>query len=230
MSASFHVPRRWYGLDGPTALLEASMGVLETPPCPPDPHGPLLFAAIRAADVPAFLLVAKSFARAIERGRFAVLEDGSLTGEDRALLAHHCGDPQILMGRADNAPFPSILEWQGIAALLGRHETCYRIYLDMGRVALDAPSEVRDAIGRNRGFRGPGSEGTLGIPAMGANLNDAAILLPRIPADIHKQPEGARAIAAMLVEQGTGAKVLDAPLGTELTEDSAREAIAVLLA
>ena len=230
MSAHMHLPRRWHGPDGPTPLLEAMVDVLATPPCPADPNGPLLFATIGTADIPAYLLTAKSAARVLGRGRFAVLDDGTLTGEDRGLLAHHCADPQIMLGRADNAPFPSIRAWQGLTALLGRHETSYRILLDLSRVTLDAPSEVGEAMGRNRGFRGPGSAGLIGIPAMGGNLSDAALMLPRIPADIHKQPEGARAMAAMLVEHGTGATLLEAPLGEEMTEETAREAISVLLA
>ena len=230
MSALAHLPRRWHGPGGPDALLEAVSGVLATPPCPADPQGPLLFAAIGTVDVPAYLLAAKSAAQAIGRGRFAVLDDGTLTGEDRALLAHHCADPQIIAGRADNAPFPSTLAWQGLIALLGRYEPSYRILLDLSRVTPSVPEEVSEAIGRNRGFRGPGSDGLVGIPAMGGNPGDAALMLPRLAATHLDRGEGARTLATMLVDNGVGAAVLEAPAGTGLTEDSAREAVSVLLA
>jgi hypothetical protein len=63
--------------------------VLRTAPVDEGHPGVVVFSQVCARDFLMYLLAAKSFARHTEGGRFAVLDDGSLTTEHHELLRKH---------------------------------------------------------------------------------------------------------------------------------------------
>ncbi|HLI22890.1 MAG TPA: hypothetical protein VKV32_17340, partial [Stellaceae bacterium] len=60
--------------------------ILKTPPIEGRDDGAIVFSQLQHRDVVAYLVAAKSFAHYTGYGRFVLLDDGSLTAEDRALL------------------------------------------------------------------------------------------------------------------------------------------------
>ena len=228
MNAPTRLPMRWTGKNQPTLLQQAMAGVLETRPLEKNETGPLIFAAIETQDMLPFLVAAKSLRWQLGRGKFAVMDRGSLSGEDKALLAHHCADPLILVSRADNAPFPDTRWWDWIAPVIGRFHMEYRILLDLRRVTLDPSQDMLGAISRNRGFVGPDTEGLMGIPAMSGGIAEAQDLLERLPAGCLSASDTPYRLVRDLIFEGTGTVLLDEPEGQEMDVAAVRRTIDTL--
>jgi hypothetical protein len=62
---------------------------LNTPPLAGSDDGAVVFSQLQHKDVLTYLVAAKSFGHHTGYGRFVLLDDGSLTAEDRALLREH---------------------------------------------------------------------------------------------------------------------------------------------
>lgn len=229
MNAAASLPRRWTGGEAPDPVMLAASPVLHTRPIARDASGPLLVCGIGTRQMLPFLVAAKSLCRLLGRGRIALVDDGTLTGEDRALLAHHCNDPAIHTARADNAPFPDGNDWAALAALVGRHQADFRVLLDLSHVVLELPAQVGDAIGRNRTFHGPDAHGLIGLSAMGAGPAEARALLARLSQERRTAPEAARRFVHALALNEPGAVELAAPIGVPVTADKVQRAVEALL-
>lgn len=147
------LPYRWRTKRDAARHAQAIAGVLETPPIVPRADGVVLFSMIGTAVLLPYLVAVKSLWRQLERGRVALLDDGTLTAQDRALLAHHCGDPEIVhIDTVQRGAFPEGGCWERLLTILDRRQSEYWIQLDSDTVTLGTVPEVAGAIARNRSF------------------------------------------------------------------------------
>ena len=153
MTISGFLPQRWRASPDTARYAEAIAGVLHTAPIEQSEGGPAIVSLIGTAQVLPYLVAIKSLRRRIARGRSVIVDDGTLTGEDRAILAHHCGDPEILPHQAvRRGPFPPGDGWALLLTILDRRAGQYWIALDPHSVALADVPEVEAAIASNRSF------------------------------------------------------------------------------
>jgi hypothetical protein len=159
MTISGFLPQRWRASPEAARYAEAIAGVLHTAPLEQSTAGPGVVSLLGTADVPAYLVALKSLHRSLRRGRFTIIDDGTLTGEDRAILAHHCGDPEIVPHQAvRRGPLPVGGGWALLLTILDRRAGQYWIALDPHTLTLGELPEVSAAIASNRSFSLVGGE------------------------------------------------------------------------
>ncbi|MEN7538400.1 hypothetical protein [Aurantiacibacter flavus] len=124
----------------------ANPAILETPPIAPHGESLVLFTEIGNAQLLRCLVAIKSLHAQLGRGRVALLDDGTLTGADRAVLAHHCGDPEII-APADTGP-----GWRALETLLKRRGSAYWLWLSGDSVTIGPVPEIEQAIAINASF------------------------------------------------------------------------------
>ena len=147
------LPRRWRSRIEATRHAEAITGILETPPIEQRHDGVVLFSMIGTAVLLPYLVAVKSLWHHLGRGRVAILDDGTLTAQDRAILAHHCGDPQIMrIADVKLNEFPAGGTWERLLTILDNRAGEYWIQLDSDTVTIGAVPEIAEAIARNRSF------------------------------------------------------------------------------
>jgi len=169
MNMNSLLPRRWRTKIEATRHAEAISGILKTPPIVPKQDGVVLFSMIGTAVLLPYLVAVKSLWNELERGRIAILDDGTLTAQDRAILAHHCGDPEIMrIQDVVLGEFPKGGTWERLLTILDRRTSEYWIQLDSDTVTIGPVTEVLEAIDRNRSFLFLGeesaSDGPLPLP------------------------------------------------------------------
>jgi hypothetical protein len=127
--------------------------VLDTAPIVPADDGLVIFSMMGTAVLLPYLVAVKSLWTHLRRGRVVILSDGTLTAADRAVLAHHCGDPEILdIATVDTGSFPVGGTWERLLTILDRRSDDYVIQLDSDTVTLGHPGAVADALAANRSF------------------------------------------------------------------------------
>lgn len=127
--------------------------VLATAPIVPADDGLLIFSMMGTAVLLPYLVAVKSLWTHLRRGRVVILSDGTLTQEDRATLARHCGSPEIIdIADVDTAGFPVGGTWERLLTILDRRSDAYVIQLDSDTVTLGPPQAVTEAIATNRSF------------------------------------------------------------------------------
>ncbi|KLE34001.1 hypothetical protein [Aurantiacibacter luteus] len=153
MSKFSLLPRRWRVKADAARHAEAIAGVLDTAPIRPAQDGVVLFSMIGTAVLLPYLVAVKSLWRELGRGRVAILDDGTLTAQDRAILAHHCGDPEIFaIAGVDTAGFPKGGCWERFLTILDHRGGEYWIQLDSDTVTLGPVPELAQALATNRSF------------------------------------------------------------------------------
>lgn len=134
-------------------------GVLATPPLRPADDGVILFSMIGTRVLLPYLVAAKSLRKWLGRGRFVVMDDGTLTADDRAVLARQLGDPRVIpIGEVDTGPCPTGGTWERLLTILDLRGGDYVIQLDSDTVTLGPVPEVQAAIDAARGFTLLGDE------------------------------------------------------------------------
>lgn len=127
--------------------------ILDTPPIVPKDDGVILFSMIGTAVLLPYLVAVKSLHHQLQRGRVMLLDDGTLTAADEAVIAHHVGNPDILtFADIDTAPCPKGNCWERLLAILDLRRDHYLIQLDSDTVTLGPVPEVGAAIAANRSF------------------------------------------------------------------------------
>ncbi|MEP7349672.1 MAG: hypothetical protein ABI668_06925 [Sphingorhabdus sp.] len=127
--------------------------ILATPPIIPRDDGVILFSMIGTRVLLPYLVAVKSLHRQLGRGKVMLLDDGTLTADDRALLAYHCGNPHVIgFGDIVTAPCPKGNCWERLLAILDLRDEHYVIQLDSDTVTLGPVPEVLTAIDSNRCF------------------------------------------------------------------------------
>jgi hypothetical protein len=153
MNMSGLLPQRWRTKREEGLHNEAILAILNTPPIQPKNDGLVIFSMIGTSVLLPYLVAVKSLWQQLQRGRVAILDDGSLTAQDRAILAQHCGDPQIL--RMQDIPmgnFPKGGKWERLLTVLDHRAGEYWLHLDSSTVTLGPLPEVERAISANRSF------------------------------------------------------------------------------
>ena len=165
MSKVSLLPHRWRTKRDAARHAEAIADILDTPPIVPRQDGLVLFSMIGTAVLLPYLVAVKSLWRELGRGRVAILDDGTLTAQDRAILAHHCGDPELLsIGKVDTQGFPTGGCWERFLTILDNRDREYWIQLDSDTVTLGPVPEVAQAIATNRSFTLLGGSDAAGLP------------------------------------------------------------------
>jgi hypothetical protein len=117
--------------------------VLRAPPARVHDDGVIVFSQVRDRDFLMYLLAAKSFARFAGIGRFAVLDDGTLTPEHHALLASHLPGIEITpIGAVRSAVTPAGGTWERLNKIVELAERAYVIQLDADTVTVGPVPEV----------------------------------------------------------------------------------------
>ena len=132
---------------------QAARAVLDTAPIVPREDGVILFSMMGTRVVLPYLLAIKSVHGSLQKGRVVVLDDGTLTPQDRAVLAHHCADPRIIgIREVDTGPCPRGGTWERLLTILDLRRENYVIQVDSDVVARGPMPEVALAIGDGRCF------------------------------------------------------------------------------
>ncbi len=181
-----HLPYRLRTRLDSTRHDKAIAGILQTPPIEPRNDGLVLFSMIGTAVLKPYLVAVKSLWRQLRRGRVVILSDGTLTAQDRAVLARHCGDPEIIdIARVQTGAFPKGGCWERFLTILDRPQGEYWIQLDSDTVTVGPVPELQAALAGNRSFTMLGGEdGEVGALAL---AEFARQLYPEGPQDGHIQ-------------------------------------------
>ena len=135
------------------AHLRRCRPVLATPPLAPADDSVVIFSMIGTRVILPYLVAAKSFARALGRGRIVLLDDGTLTAADRTLLDRHLGKPEIRsIAEVDTTGTPRGGCWERLLTLAELAADAYVIQLDSDTVTVGAVPDVVTAVAAGRGF------------------------------------------------------------------------------
>ncbi|HMT47618.1 MAG TPA: hypothetical protein PKE59_10790 [Novosphingobium sp.] len=157
--------------------------VLASPPVRAADDGVILFSMIGTRVVLPYLVAAKSLHARLGRGRFAILDDGTLTSADKDLLARHLGKPEIRsIHDVDTGACPRGGCWERLLTLLDLRRDAYVIQLDSDTVTLGPVEEIVQAIAQGRDFTLRGDKDALWLP-----VERFAADLAGIPASAHVQ-------------------------------------------
>jgi hypothetical protein len=164
--------------------------VLDTPPRKVADAGPVLFSMIGTRVLLPYLVAAKSLHRQLGQGRFVILDDGTLTASDRAVLARHLDSPQIVhIDDVDTGPCPRGGTWERLLTLLDLRREGYVIQLDSDTVTVGPVPEVERAIAEGRGFILPGDDDS--------ELLGLAEIAARTPRHHHRDTPGSHVQGAI---------------------------------
>ncbi|WP_079730316.1 hypothetical protein [Novosphingobium mathurense] len=131
----------------------AAKAVLATPPVQPREDGVIVFSMIGTRVLLPYLVAAKSLHAQLQRGRFVILDDGTLTHADKAVLDRHLGKPEILaIASVETGDCPSGGCWERLLTLLVLRRNAYVIQLDSDTVTTGPVDEVLEAIEQGRNF------------------------------------------------------------------------------
>jgi hypothetical protein len=160
--------------------------VLATQPIRPADDGVVLFSMMGTRVLFPYLVAVKSLWNQLRRGRVVIMDDGTLTPADRAILAHHCGDPEIIpISSVDVGEFPHGGTWERFLTNLDRRRHDYWIQLDSDTVTLGPVPEIAAAIDAARSFiLIAGEDSEVGAPPA---TELARLLYPDGPQDGHVQ-------------------------------------------
>lgn len=129
-------------------------GVLKTSPLDQgDSSAPLVLSQLQHKDVLMYLAAVKSFARQLLPAEVHVVDDGSLTDDDHALLKRHipairfhelaeCRDPGLPQGGT----------WERLIAIARLSQDRYVIQLDSDTLTLSPIGEIESAVRQGQSF------------------------------------------------------------------------------
>lgn len=180
------LPYRWRTRLAATRHDRVARAILETPPIVGSDDGLVLFSMMGTRVLLPYLVAVKSLWRQLGRGRVVILDDGTLTLDDKALLAYHCGNPEIFpISGVETGEFPKGGTWERFLTILDRRQDEYWIQLDSDTVTVGPVPEVAAAIEANRSFAFlGGTDAEIGALPVG---EIASTLYPAGPAEGHVQ-------------------------------------------
>lgn len=180
------LPHRWRAPIAGYLHNRVARAVLKTPPIRASDDGVVLFSMIGTRVLLPYLVAVKSLWNELRRGRVVILDDGSLTDADRALLKFHCDHPQIIpIADIDPAGFPRGGCWERLLTILDRTPDEYWLQIDSDTVTIGPVPEVAGAIEAGRSFiMIAGEDSEVGAPQA---TELARLLYPAGPQDGHVQ-------------------------------------------
>ena len=128
--------------------------VLSTPPVQIQTASPLiLLSQLQSKDVLMFLLAVKTFAARVPLGQAHLVNDGSLTANDKNLLAAHIPGIQIHPLEQFQRPgCPVGGTWERLLAITELVKEGYVVQLDSDTLTLSDIPEIRQCVETQRGF------------------------------------------------------------------------------
>ncbi len=127
--------------------------VLKTRPVLSRDDGAVVFSQLQHKDVLPYLVAAKSFAHYTGYGRFVLLNDGSLTGEDCVLLSRHLPGIEFrAMSDVRYGALPVGGTWERLITITDLAATDYVIQLDADTVTCAPLDEVRHCVATGHSF------------------------------------------------------------------------------
>jgi hypothetical protein len=166
--------------------------VRASPPLKPVPARATMLSMVSHVDVMMYLIAIKSLYRRIGRGKILIIDDGSLTANDRCLLEEHLAQPVIIpLSSLTTGRCPKGGTWERLLLILDLATDDYVIQLDSDTLATGRIEEVVACIEANRAF-------TLGT-RMGqgfCSLREAAERAAGLPGD-HIQVRAEQAFAQL---------------------------------
>jgi hypothetical protein len=175
----------------------AAQGIFDTRPITAADDGIIIFSMIGTAVLAPYLVAVKSLHKQLKRGRIVLLNDGTLTTEDKAILAHHCDNPEILeKSEIDTGVCPKDNCWERLIAILTQRQYAYVIQLDSDTITLGPVPDIISAIDANRSFTLAGgvNEATIGFRSA---KETSTIYHPNGPNKDNVQPKAEFAMAVM---------------------------------
>lgn len=134
-------------------FLRAARGILHTPPVRGADDGVILFSMIGTKVLLPYLVAVKSLHAQLRRGRVVMLDDGTLTAADKAVLAQHLDHPRIIpIASVATGPCPRGGTWERLLTILDLRRDAYVIQLDSDTVTLGPVPEIAQAIAAGRSF------------------------------------------------------------------------------
>ena len=132
----------------------ACKGVLQAPPVALDASSNLVvLSQVQHKDVLLLLLAVKSFARQVRPRTVCVLNDGSLSANDRAVLREHMPGVNLLeLAEFRSALCPRGGTWERLLAIASLVRDHYVIQLDSDTLTIGSIEEVRHCIERQSAF------------------------------------------------------------------------------
>lgn len=132
----------------------ACRGILHATPSAADPDSDVvLVSQLQHKDVLMYLLAVKSFTRRVRPRAVYVIDDGSLSANDRFVLSDHVTGLTLLgLGELRSVACPSGGTWERLLAISALVKDHYVIQLDSDTLTVGAVDEVRDAVARRNGF------------------------------------------------------------------------------
>jgi hypothetical protein len=180
------VPHRWRAAVASRRHDFHARAVLTTPPIRAADDGVVIFSMMGTRVLLPYLVAVKSLWNEVRRGRIVILDDGTLTSEDRATLAVHCDQPEIIpIASVDTLSFPTGGCWERLLTIIDRSRKEYWIQLDSDTVTIGPVPEVTAAIAAQRSFiLIAGADSEIGAPPVAAFAQQ---LYPGGPQDGHVQ-------------------------------------------
>jgi hypothetical protein len=147
--------------------------VLKTPPLRMQRDGPVFLSMLCHRDLNMYLTSFKSAYRQVACGRAVIVDDGSLTADDRAVLNHHIPELDFIdIAAVDRGPCPAGGTWERLLTVVDLSADDYVIQLDADCVTAGPIHEVVDAYRANRAFTLAGEATTVLTSALTASRRD----------------------------------------------------------
>lgn len=147
--------------------------VLRTPPLEMRRDGPVFLSMLCHRDLHMYLTSFKSIYRHVGFGRAVIVDDGSLTADDRALLQRHIPEIDfIAIASVDRGPCPAGGTWERLLKVVDLSANDYVIQLDADCLTTGPIDEVVDAYRANRAFTLAGEATTVLTTALTASKRD----------------------------------------------------------
>lgn len=138
----------------------ACRGVLDTPPLRLGAAPVTIVSMVRTEHLRMYLLAIKSFVRQVEAGHVVVMDDGSLTAEDKTLIGRHVPGVEIVyLAGIETAPCPRGGCWERLLFILERTADSYVVQLDSDVLTLGPLPAVAGAVTGNHAFTLSSGEG-----------------------------------------------------------------------
>ena len=161
----------------------AVRAVLAAPPVRAIDDGVIIFSMIGTRVLLPYLVAAKSLHARLGRGRFAILDDGTLTPADKAVLELQLDRPELYsFGGIDLGDCPRGGCWERLLTLLELRRDNYVVQLDSDTVTLGPVDEIWKAIDQARDFTLRGEASSAWLPLAGFGADYASL-----PPDAHVQ-------------------------------------------
>jgi len=133
--------------------LQASRAVLGTPPIPAGGGDVVIFSMLTGRHILMYLFAAKSLYAHLRSGRFVVLDDGSMSEEDREVLRRHLKGVRILhIDQVERGPVPRGGCWERLLTLCDLAQDSYVVQLDADTLTVGGVEEVARHVAANRSF------------------------------------------------------------------------------